>query len=72
MGHYAGSAHKLLYNELPKLTLEDVKAFNQRFVKDQPKTYVILGDENNVDFAGGRTPVWPCYKTYSKEDLFIF
>lgn len=70
MGH-TQDPRILLYNELPKLTLEDVKAFNQRFVKDQPKTYVILGNENNVDFAEVERLFGPVTKL-TKEDLFIF
>lgn len=70
MGH-TQDPRILLYNELPKLTLEDVKAFNQKYIKDQPKTYVILGDENNVDFAEVERLFGPVTKL-TKEDLFIF
>lgn len=70
MGH-TQDPRILLYNELPKLTLEDVKAFNQRHVKDQPKTYVILGDENNVNFTEVERLFGPVTKL-TKEDLFIF
>ena len=60
-----------LYQELPSLTLEDVKAFNETFVKNQPKTYVILGNENNVNFEEVERLFGPVTRL-SKEDLFIF
>lgn len=70
MGHKE-DPRKRLYYELPKLSLEDVKAFNQQFVRNQPKTYVILGDENNIDFEEVERLFGPVTKL-TKEDLFIF
>jgi predicted Zn-dependent peptidase len=60
-----------LYRELPGFTLEDVSRFNQTHVKGQPKTYVILGDENVVDFAEVERLFGPVTRV-SKEELFIF
>ena len=70
MGHKE-DPRKQLYYELQKLTLEDVKVFNQQFVKNQPKTFVILGDEKNIDFEEVERLFGPVTKL-SKEDLFIF
>jgi predicted Zn-dependent peptidase len=41
---------KTMYREIPKMTLEDVKAFNAQYVAKQPKSYVILGNEKDMDF----------------------
>jgi predicted Zn-dependent peptidase len=41
---------KDLYNAVPKFTLSDVKKFNEQYVKNQPKTYMILSRESEVDF----------------------
>jgi predicted Zn-dependent peptidase len=62
---------KVLYEEIPKMTLEDVKAFNQEQIKDQPKTYVILGHENVVDFEEVERLFGPVTRL-TKEDLFNF
>jgi len=70
MGHKE-DPRKRLFSELPNLTLEDVKAFNEKFIKDKPKTYVILGDQNNIDFEEVERLFGPITKL-SKEDLFVF
>ena len=41
---------KDLYEAVPKFTLADVKKFNEQYVKNQPKTYMILSRESEVDF----------------------
>ncbi|MDR1344905.1 MAG: insulinase family protein [Tannerellaceae bacterium] len=37
------------FEKLPALTLADVKAFQQQYVKDKPFTYCILGDTKDLD-----------------------
>jgi len=39
------------YEGIPSVTLSDIKKFQQDYVTGQPKTIVILGDENEVDMA---------------------
>lgn len=41
---------KKMYETLPSLTLEDVKAFNQKYIQNKSKTYVILGNEKLLNF----------------------
>ncbi len=41
---------KKIFEETPFLTLEDLETFNHRFIKDRPRTYVVLGNEQVVDF----------------------
>lgn len=62
---------KTLYTDLQKFTLQDVSTFNQNYVKGQPKTYVILGNENTVDFEEVEKLFGPVTRL-SKEDLFVF
>jgi len=39
-----------LFTKVPSITLNDVKKFNDTFIKDHTKTYVILGNESDLDF----------------------
>lgn len=40
---------QIMYEKIPSMTLEDVLKFNQNYIKDQFKTYVILGNESVLD-----------------------
>ena len=40
---------QVLYEKIPAMTMEDVKKFNEKFIKNQSKTYIILGNENVLD-----------------------
>lgn len=62
---------KVFYEELPTKTMEQVLEFNQQYIKGQPKTYIILGNENLVDFEEIEKLFGPVTKL-SKEDLFVF
>ena len=42
---------KVMFEKIPTFTLSDVKKFQQQYVKDKPKTYVILGKEADMDFG---------------------
>ncbi|MDR1644573.1 MAG: insulinase family protein [Tannerellaceae bacterium] len=46
---YETDARKELYEKVPGFTLDDVKAFQQQYVKDKPYTYCILGDTKDLD-----------------------
>ncbi len=41
---------KDIYQKVPTLTLQDVVNFNNTYLKDKPKTYIILGKEADMDF----------------------
>ena len=60
-----------LYRLIPEMTLDQVVAFNRDYIRERPKTYVILGDENMVDFDEVERLFGPVIKL-SREDLFIF
>ncbi|MDR2389768.1 MAG: insulinase family protein [Tannerellaceae bacterium] len=46
---YDTDQRKELYEKIPAFTLDDVKAFQQQYVKDKPYTYCILGDTKDLD-----------------------
>ena len=60
-----------LYHEIPAMTLEQVQQFNLNHIKDKPKTYVILGNENIVDFDEIEKLFGPVTRL-TKDDLFVF
>ncbi len=62
---------KMLFEILPTLTLTDVVGFNSKFIQNKPKTYVILGNENVVDFEMVEKLFGPVTKL-TKNDLFVF
>jgi predicted Zn-dependent peptidase len=41
--------NKTIYEGVKNLTLDDVVAFQQSFIKGRPYTYCILGDKNDLD-----------------------
>ncbi len=43
---------KNLFEKAATMTLNDVKAFQQKWVKDRKYNYVVLGDEKNLDMEG--------------------
>lgn len=59
---------KALYEKIQGLTLADVKAFQQEWIKERPYTYCILGDEQDLDMQFLRTlgPI----RHLSQEEIF--
>lgn len=43
---------KQVYDAYQKMTLEDVKAFNNKYIKNQKRTVVVLGNEAEIDMKG--------------------
>ena len=62
---------EVLFSEIPGISLDDVLTFNRTFIQNQPKTYVILGNENIVDFDEVERRYGPVIRL-TQEDLFIF
>jgi predicted Zn-dependent peptidase len=46
---YTTDSRKEIYDQILNLTLEDVVAFQEQYVKDRPYTYCILGDSKDLD-----------------------
>jgi len=40
---------KELYEKIPNMTLNDVKDFQTKYIKNKPLVYCILGDTNDLD-----------------------
>jgi len=41
---------KDIYDNVMKYNLEDVKKFNEKFVKDSKYSYLVIGDKSKLDF----------------------
>ncbi|MDR3350112.1 MAG: insulinase family protein [Prevotellaceae bacterium] len=48
---YTYDKRKDLFEQIPQFTLQDVKAFQEKYVKGLPYVYCILGDKKELDFA---------------------
>jgi predicted Zn-dependent peptidase len=59
---------KDVYEKVKLLTLEDIRAFEEKYLKNMPKTYIILGREKEIDFETLQKYA-PAIKL-SQEDLF--
>ncbi|MBR4300733.1 MAG: insulinase family protein, partial [Bacteroidales bacterium] len=47
---YKQDMRKVLFEQLPTMTMQDVIDFNKKYIKNTPKTYMILGKEADMDF----------------------
>lgn len=61
-------SRKELYEKVPSMTLADIKAFQEQWVKGRKYTYCVLGDEKDLDLKAlsGYGPI----TKLSKEELF--
>jgi predicted Zn-dependent peptidase len=46
---YTTDSRKDVFEQVPGMTLADVKAFQEEYIKDKPYTYCILGDSKDLD-----------------------
>ena len=68
---YDVDIRKTYFETIPQMTLEDVIRFNEQYVKNQPKTYVILGNERVVDFKQIQEKFGPVEKV-SRDQIFNY
>lgn len=68
---YEVDIRKTYWDAIPSMTLNDVIEFNHKYIKDKPKTYVILGNEKAVDFKEISKRFGPVEKV-SRDQLFNF
>ncbi|MDR1973449.1 MAG: insulinase family protein [Bacteroidales bacterium] len=47
---YTTDSRKIMFEMLPSITLKDIDDFRRTHLQNQPKTYTILGDENEIDW----------------------
>lgn len=66
---YKEDIRKTYFETIPNITIDDVIRFNEQYVKNKPKTYVILGNEKAVDFKQVQQKFGPVTKI-KREDLF--
>jgi predicted Zn-dependent peptidase len=46
---YHADSRKATFEQVPEMTLADVKAFQEKYIKEKPYTYCILGDSKDLD-----------------------
>ncbi|HZJ73354.1 MAG TPA: insulinase family protein, partial [Perlabentimonas sp.] len=68
---YTGDIRKMYWETIPGMTIDDVVAFNENYIKNQPKTYVILGNEKVLDFKEIGEKFGPVEKV-SREQIFKY
>ncbi|HCY01163.1 MAG TPA: peptidase M16 [Bacteroidales bacterium] len=68
---YTGDIRKMYWETIPGMTIDDVIAFNEKYIKNQPKTYVILGNEKVFNFNELSKKFGPVEKV-SRDNIFKF
>ena len=38
-----------IYSEIPNITIDDLKSFQEKFIKNKPKTILVIGKKENLD-----------------------
>lgn len=61
-------SRKQLYEQVPNMTLADVKAFQEKWIKDRTYVYCILGDEKDLDLK--KLANYGPIQRLSKEEIF--
>jgi predicted Zn-dependent peptidase len=46
---YDADSRKDIFEQVPNMTFADVKAFQEKYIKEKPYTYCILGDSKDLD-----------------------
>jgi predicted Zn-dependent peptidase len=66
--NYTYDRRKDLFEQVPLFALQDIKAFQEKYVKDLPYVYCILGDKKELDFDAMKkiAPV----QTLTLEEIF--
>ncbi|MDD2438211.1 MAG: insulinase family protein, partial [Massilibacteroides sp.] len=59
---------KELFEKVPSMTLQDVNAFQEKWVKNRSYTYCILGDEKDLNLK--ELAPYGALKKLSREELF--
>ena len=62
------NSRKELFEKVPSMTLADIKAFQEKWVKGRTYTYCVLGDEKDLDLKS-LEQYGPVTKL-SKEEIF--
>ncbi|MDR1525189.1 MAG: insulinase family protein [Tannerella sp.] len=65
---YTTDTRKEIFEKIPGMTLDNVKAFQEKYIKDKPYTYCILGDAKDLDMEMLKK-IGPV-KTLTQEEIF--
>ena len=65
---YTVDTRKEMFDKVPSMTLKDVKAFQEKYVKNKPYTYCILGDIKDLDIEALKK-IGPVI-TLTQEEIF--
>ena len=68
---YDEDLRKTYFETIPGMTIQDVIEFNEKYIKDKPKTYVILGNENVLNFNELEQKFGPVEKV-SRDAIFKY
>ncbi len=60
---------KAIYEQLKNFTLQDIVKFNEQYIKNKPKRYMIVADEKDLDFNAIEKQFGPVKKV-KLEDIF--
>lgn len=59
---------KKMFETIPNLTMNDIVKFNNQYIKNQPRTYVVLGNKDQVNLKA--LEKYGKVKTLSLEEIF--
>ena len=65
---YTTDTRKELFEKIPSMTLKDVKAFQEKYIKNKPFTYCILGNTKDLDMEALKK-IGPV-TTFTQEEIF--
>lgn len=65
---YTTDTRKEIFEKIPGMTLDDVKAFQEKYIKNKPYTYCILGDTKDLDMEALKK-IGPV-KALAQEEIF--
>ncbi|MDR2362584.1 MAG: insulinase family protein [Prevotellaceae bacterium] len=66
---YSYDARKDRYDAYPKMTIDDIKKFQEQYIKGRPYTYCLLGDEKDARLMDAAKQFGPIHKL-SLEEIF--
>lgn len=61
-------SRKELFNKIPSMSINDIVDFNAKYVKNKPRTYIVLGHKDQVDIKA--LEKYGKVETLSLEEIF--
>lgn len=66
---YKEDLRKTFFETIPTMTIDDIVKFNEQYIKNRKKTYIVLGNEKIVDFNMLKKNFGPVTKV-NREQIF--